>query len=68
MNAQLSLPVQSTEKQKLWRLLKLFAYRARYVQLLHSCPHPGAGDAPRNKWNRNVRWAERRVRELEAKR
>jgi hypothetical protein len=67
VNAQLTLPSPAaarTERQKLFRLLKLFAYRARYLQLFHSCPHPGLGDAPRNKWNRKINWAERRVAEL----
>jgi hypothetical protein len=45
-------------------LLKLFAYRARYLQLYHSCPHPGHGDAVRNRHNRKIAWAKRRVDQL----
>lgn len=68
MSAQLPLPNRLTERQRYWRLLKLFAYRARYLQLLHSCPNAGEGDAPRNRWNRKIRWAERRILELGGKR
>jgi hypothetical protein len=67
VSAQLALPVLRTERQRLWRLLKLYAYRARYLQLFHSCPPAASSDAARNKWNRKLRWAERRVLELGAK-
>lgn len=64
MNARLTLPMARTERRQLFLLLKLFAYRARYLQLFHACPNAGEGNAVRNKWNRKMRWSERRIVEL----
>jgi hypothetical protein len=65
VNAQLALPTSRTAQSTRWLLLKLFAYRARYIQLFHSCPHPGEGDPVRNRWQRKLRFAKARVTSIE---
>ena len=54
------------EAKALRRLMRLFAWRARLLQLVHSCPAAAKPAAVRRDWNRRLGWVERKVKELGA--
>jgi hypothetical protein len=53
------------ESRALRRLVRLFAWRARLLQLVHSCPAAAKPDSVRRKWNRRLHWAETKLKELD---
>jgi hypothetical protein len=59
-------PCSCDSQRSAMRLVRLFAWRARYLQLIHTCP-PAANEKGRREWDRRLRVARAKLERLEGR-